>query len=109
MNLRRDIFQALADPTRRTIMLLLATQPLTAGSIASNFESSRPTISKHIKILAECDLVQPHSKGREIYYEVNHSKLDEVEDWVRLFRNRWKSRMDKLDQVLQQLKNDNEQ
>lgn len=109
MNLRRDIFQALADPSRRAILLLLAVQPLTAGAIANNFDSSRPTISKHIKILLECKLVKSHAKGREIYYEVNPKKMDEVEDWLLKFRNIWKSRLDNLDTVLQNYKNNNDE
>lgn len=100
MNLRRDIFQALADPSRRAILLLLAAQPLTAGVIASNFDSSRPTISKHIRILSECELVKSSPKGREIFYEVNPQKMDEVEHWVLQFRSVWKSRFDNLDRVL---------
>lgn len=107
MNLRRDIFQALADPSRRAILLLLAAQPLTAGAIANNFTFSRPTISKHIKILAECELVKSNAQGREIYYEVNSEKIDEIDDWVAKFRNIWKSRFDKLDDVLNNLKNSN--
>jgi len=104
MKWRRDIFQALADPSRRAILLLLAAQPLTAGSIASNFDSSRPTISKHIKVLAECELVQPLVKGREIYYEVNSKKIDEMEHWVSQFRNIWEGRFNNLDHVLKDLK-----
>lgn len=107
MNLRRDVFQALADPSRRAILLLLAAQPLNAGAIANHFEFSRPTISKHIKILAECDLVIRNAKGREIYYEVSPEKMTEMEDWLVEFRNIWKSRFENLDSVLNKLKNNN--
>jgi len=109
MNLRRDIFQALADPSRRSILLLLAAQPLTAGAIANNFESSRPTISKHLKVLAECELVAPHAKGREIIYEVNPAKMKEVETWLIEFENIWKERFLNLDDVLNNLKNINDE
>jgi len=107
MKTRRDVFQALSDPTRRAILLLLASQPLTAGTIAGHFESARPTISKHIKVLTECDMVKPHMMGREIYYEVNPSQIDAMEEWVKIFRNNWKSRFDKLDRVLDELKKSN--
>lgn len=105
MNLRRDIFQALADPSRRTILLLLAAQPLTAGAIANNFEFSRPTISKHIKVLGECDLLISKANGREIFYEVNSEKMNELDNWLSEFRNIWNSRFENLDDVLIKLKN----
>ncbi len=101
MNLRRDVFQAIADPTRRAVLILLATQPMTAGAIATNFDSARPTISKHIRVLAECGLVQPHQKGREIYYEVNASKMNDIEVWLQQFRTTWENRFSKLDTVLE--------
>ncbi len=100
MNLRRDIFQAIADPTRRAIILLLATQPLTAGSIATHFDSARPTISKHIKVLTECKLLTPSQKGREIYYDINPSKLNDVDQWIGQFRSLWQNRFDQLDNIL---------
>ncbi len=106
MNTRRDIFQALADPSRRAILLLLAAQTMSAGSIAKNFDSSRPTISKHIKILEECDLVAPIAKGRKIYYEVNSDKMKEMEAWILKFKNVWNSRFEQLDNVLNNLKNE---
>jgi len=104
MKTRRDVFQAIADPTRRAILILLATQPLTAGSIATNFDSARPTISKHIKVLTECDLVRSEQKGREIYYHVNASKVDDVDVWLQQFKKIWKTRFSQLDNVLQQIK-----
>ena len=104
MNLRRDAFQAISDPTRRAILLLLAVQPLTAGVIASNFESSRPTISKHIKVLTECELISQNQKGREIYYQANPSKMDDVDQWVKQFKNLWQSRFDSLDKILEKQK-----
>ena len=106
MKTRRDVFQAIADPTRRAILLLLASQPLTAGAIASNFDSARPTISKHIKILTECELVQFEQKGREIFYEVNTSKVDTLDEWLQQFKEIWQNRFSELDSVLKRLKNE---
>ena len=106
MKLRRDIFQAIADPTRRTILVLLTTQSLTAGEIASNFEYARPTISKHIQILSECDLVKPNPKGREIYYELHVDKLKEIDQWLTQFRKQWVDKHDKLDILLTKIKNE---
>lgn len=104
MNLRRDVFQAIADPTRRAILLLLAAQPLTAGNIATHFDSARPTISRHIKVLSECELVKPNQKGREIYYQINPTKMKDIDQWLEQFRSIWANRFDQLDQVLQNLK-----
>ncbi|WP_298754656.1 metalloregulator ArsR/SmtB family transcription factor [uncultured Psychroserpens sp.] len=104
MNLRRDVFQALADPTRRSILLLLASQSMTAGAIASNFDSARPTVSKHIQILSECDLLKKDRKGREIYYEINVTKMKIVDDWMNQFRTIWQNRFNNLDQVLLTIK-----
>ena len=104
MNLRRDIFQAVADPTRRAILLLLASQAMTAGTIAAHFDSARPTISKHIKVLAECDLIKHNQKGREIHYELNGSNMKEIEQWANNVRILWENRFNKLDNVLDTLK-----
>ena len=82
MKLRRDIFQAISDPTRRGILVLLASQAMTAGAIAENFDAARPTISKHIQILNECDLVEPNQQGREIYYTLKAEKMKEVQQAV---------------------------
>lgn len=97
MNLRRDVFQAIADPTRRAILTLLATQALSAGAIASNFESSRPTISKHLQILTECELLQQEQNGREIYYHFNPQKMKEVADFIEPFKQLWEDRFNKLE------------
>jgi len=78
MNLRRDVFQAIADPTRRAILLLLTSQSMTAGAIASNFDTARPTVSKHLQILTECELLKPAQNGREIYYQLNPRKMKEI-------------------------------
>lgn len=101
MKTRRDVFQAIADPTRRTILLLIASQAMTAGAIASNFEFSRPTVSNHIKILAECELVQRAQKGREIYYQLNPEKMKAVDDFLAPFRTMWDDRFNKLEAVMQ--------
>lgn len=106
MNLRRDVFQAIADPTRRAILLLLATQSMTAGTIASHFESSRPTISKHVQILNECELLEQEQDGREIYYHLNPQKLKDVEDFIEPFRKMWDDRFDKLENVMKKYNSD---
>lgn len=104
MNLRRDVFQALADPTRRAILLLVASQTLTAGAIASNFATARPTISKHLQILTECELLVQEQKGREIFYHPNAEKLSEVSEFVEQFRKLWDDRFNKLEQVMKKYK-----
>ncbi len=104
MKLRRDIFQAISDPTRRAILVLLSSQAMTAGSIANNFDVARPTISKHIQILNECDLVNASHQGREIYYELKIEKMKEVDVWLEQFRTIWENRLSQLDNVLSNLK-----
>ncbi len=104
MNLRRDIFQAIADPTRRAILILLATQSLTAGAIASNFDTARPTVSKHLKILIECELLKQEQNGREIYYHLNPKKLKEIADFIEPFRKTWDERFNKLESVMKKYK-----
>lgn len=104
MNLRRDVFQAIADPTRRTILLLLATQSMTAGGIASNFDTARPTVSKHLQILVECELLNQEQKGREIYYHLNTGKMKEIEDFLEPFRKLWDERFNRLEQVMKTYK-----
>lgn len=100
MNLRRDVFQAIADPTRRTILLLLTSQAMTAGAIASNFDTARPTVSKHLQILTECELIKQDQNGREIYYHINAKKMKEVADFIEPFRNMWDARFNKLETVM---------
>jgi len=104
MNLRRDVFQAIADPTRRAILLLVASQSMTAGAIAANFDSARPTVSKHLQILTECDLLEQEQSGREIYYHLNPKKMKEVADFVEVFRNMWDERFNKLEAVMKNYK-----
>jgi DNA-binding transcriptional ArsR family regulator len=104
MNLRRDVFQAIADPTRRTILLLLASQSLTAGAIASNFDTARPTISKHLQILTECELLKQDQNGREIYYHINAKKMKEVAEFIEPFRKMWDERFNKLENIMKKYK-----
>jgi DNA-binding transcriptional ArsR family regulator len=98
--MRRDVFQAIADPTRRAILMLIASQALTPNALATHFDSSRQAVSKHIKILTECELVKQEQTGREIYYHLNPKKMKEVADWIEPFRQMWESRFSKLDKLL---------
>lgn len=100
MNLRRDVFQAIADPTRRTILLLVASQSMTAGAIASNFETARPTVSKHLQILVECELLEQEQNGREIYYRLNPEKIKVIADFIEPFRLMWDDRFNKLEALM---------
>jgi len=104
MNLRRDVFQAIADPTRRAILLLVASQSLTAGAIAANFDTARPTVSKHLQILTECELLQQQQSGREIHYHINAKKMKEVADFIEPFRQMWDDRFNKLESVMKKYK-----
>jgi DNA-binding transcriptional ArsR family regulator len=99
MNFRRDIYQAIADPTRRAILLLVVSQSMTAGAIAENFDTARPTVSKHLRILTECDLLEQEKNGREIYYHINAKKMKEVADFIESFRKLWDDRFNKLEAV----------
>ena len=100
----RDVFQAIADPTRRAILLLLASQSMTAGAIASNFDTARPTVSKHLQILTECDLLTQEQSGREIYYLINAKKMKEVAEFIEPFRQMWDSRFTKLETIMKKYK-----
>jgi len=102
--MRRDIFQAIADPTRRAIILLLAVQAMTPNAIAEHFNSSRQAVSKHIQILSECELVNQEHQGREIYYHLNADKMKEIEKWIEEFKKLLAKRFEQLDEVLAQLK-----
>jgi len=104
MNLRRDIFQAIADPTRRAILLLVATHSMTAGAIASNFNTARPTVSKHLNILTECELLKQEQNGREIYYHIDAKKMKEVADFIEPFRKMWDDRFNKLETIMKKYK-----
>lgn len=104
MELRRDVFQAIADPTRRTIITLLALQAMTPTAIAENFNSSRQTISKHIQILTECELLKQEQNGREILYHINAKKMKEVADFIEPFRKMWDDRFNKLESIMKNYK-----
>lgn len=102
--MRRDIFQAIADPTRREIIELLAVKRMTPNEVASHFETTRQAVSKHMKILVECEALKSEKYGREIHYSLNNSKLEEVDKWIEQFRLLMKTRFDQLDTVLAGLK-----
>ena len=102
--MRRDIFQAIADPTRRAIITLIALQAMTPNAIAENFNTTRQAVSKHLRILTECELVKPQQQGREIYYSLEVEKIKEVDQWVNQFRKIWETRFNQLDDVLSILK-----
>ena len=104
MNLRRDVFQAIADPTRRAILLLVASQTMTAGAIASNFDTARPTVSKRLQILTECELLKQEQNGREMYYHINPKKMNEVDDFIEKFRKLWDARFNKLETIMKKYK-----
>jgi len=101
MKLRRDVFQAIADPTRRAILSLVALQAMTPTTIAANFDYSRQTISKHIQILAECELLSQEQQGREIYYQLNPQGMKDIADFIEPFRKLWESRFNKLESIMQ--------
>ncbi len=103
--MRRDIFQAIADPTRRAILVLLAAQALTPNAIADHFDITRQSISKHLRILTECDLLAPKQDGREIYYELKIDKMKEIDVWLEQFRKIMEDRFNQLDEVLLTIKN----
>lgn len=102
--MRRDIFQAIADPTRRAIIALIALQAMTPNAIAEHFDTSRQAVSKHLRILSECQVVKQEQKGREIYYLLEVNKMKEIDKWLEQFRQIWEDRFDQLDNVLSTLK-----
>jgi DNA-binding transcriptional ArsR family regulator len=104
MTFRRDVFQAIADPTRRAILLLVAAESMTAGAIASNFNTARPTVSKHLQILTECELLKQKQNGREIYYHLNPKKIKEIADFIEPFRKLWDDRFNRLETVMKKYK-----
>ncbi|WP_422005951.1 ArsR/SmtB family transcription factor [Roseivirga pacifica] len=104
MNLRRDVFQAIADPTRRGILMLVASQSLTAGAIAANFDTARPTVSKHLQILTECELLKQEQNGRQVYYHLNPEKLKTIADFIEPFRKMWDDRFNKLEAIMKNYK-----
>ncbi|MCB0688489.1 MAG: winged helix-turn-helix transcriptional regulator [Saprospiraceae bacterium] len=104
MKSRRDVFQAIADPTRRAIILLLAVGSMTPNTLAEHFNSSRQAVSKHLQILSECEIVKQEQQGREIFYHLNADKMRDIEKWLEQFKQLLAKRFDQLDSVLEQLK-----
>ena len=102
--MRRDIFQAIADPTRRAILVLIAAQAMTPNSLAEHFDTTRQAVSKHLRILIECELVKQEYQGREIYYELEIKKMKEIDKWLEQFRKIWEDRFNELDKVLLTMK-----
>ncbi len=107
--MKRDIFQAIADPTRRAIIALIAIQAMTPNAIAEHFDTSRQAVSKHLRILAECELITQEQKGREIYYQLEISKMKEIDEWLEQYRKIWESRFEQLDVLLTELKQQEKQ
>jgi DNA-binding transcriptional ArsR family regulator len=108
MNLRRDVFQAIADPTRRAILMLVAAQSMSAGAIAANFDTARPTVSKHLQILTECELLRQEQSGREMVYHLNPNKIKELAEFIEPFRNLWDDRFNRLETVMKKYSADPE-
>lgn len=104
MQTRRDVFQAIADPTRRAIILLLTVGSMTPNALAEHFNSSRQAVSKHLQILTECEILKQEQQGREIYYHLNADKIKDIEKWLEQLKQSLGKRFDKLDTVLEQLK-----
>ena len=102
--MKQDIFQAIADPTRRAILTLIAIQALTPNAMAEKFDMSRQAVSKHIKVLQECELIKPEHSGREIYYHFNPKKMQEIDKWIDQFRRIWETQFNQLDKVLSTIK-----
>lgn len=102
--MKRDVFQAIADPTRRAIIALIALQAMTPNAIAEHFDTTRQAVSKHLRILTECQLVTPEQRGREIYYSLEIEKMKEIDAWIEQYRQIWESRYEQLDTLLAELK-----
>ena len=102
--MKRDIFQAIADPTRRAIIALIALQAMTPNALAENFHTTRQAVSKHLRILTECELVKQENKGREIYYSLEIEKMKEIDKWLEQYRKIWETRINQLDDLLAAIK-----
>jgi len=102
--MKRDIFQAIADPTRRAIIALIAMQAMTPNAIAAHFDTSRQAVSKHLRILTECELITQEQKGREIYYSLEIEKMKEIDEWLEQYRKIWETRFEQLGEVLEVMK-----
>jgi DNA-binding transcriptional ArsR family regulator len=105
VDMKRDIFQAIADPTRRAIIALIALQAMTPNAIAENFHTTRQAVSKHLRILTECELVTQEQRGREIYYSLEIEKMKEIDEWLEQYRKIWETRFEQLDEMLATIKN----
>lgn len=102
--MRRDIFQAIADPTRRAILSLIAIHAMTPNAIAAHFDTTRQAISKHLRVLSECEVLKQEQRGREIYYQLEVEKMKEVDKWLKQFRKLWEDRFTQLDSLLGKMK-----
>lgn len=102
--MKRDVFQAIADPTRRAIIALIAMQAMTPNAIAEHFDTSRQAVSKHLRILAECEVVSQEQRGREIYYQLEVEKMKEIDEWLEQYRRIWETRYEQLGEVLEVMK-----
>lgn len=109
IQMRRDIFQAIADPTRRAIIALIALQAMTPNAIAENFNTTRQAVSKHLRILSECELIKQEQNGREIYYSLQIDKMKEIDQWMEQFRAIWETRFNQLDNLLATIKKNNDE
>jgi DNA-binding transcriptional ArsR family regulator len=107
--MRRDIFQAIADPTRRAIIALIALQAMTPNALADHFDMSRQAVSKHLRILTECELVTQEQKGREIFYSLEIEKMKEIDEWLGQYRKIWETRYSQLDDLLATIKKQKEE
>jgi len=107
--MKRDVFQAIADPTRRAIIALIAVQAMTPNALAQHFDSTRQAVSKHLRILTECEIVTQEQKGREIYYRLEIDKMKEIDEWLEQYRRIWESRFEQLGEVLDVMKRDRQQ
>jgi len=107
--MKRDIFQAIADPTRRAIIALIALQAMTPNALAENFHTTRQAVSKHLRILTECELVRPEYKGREIYYSLEIEKMKEIDEWLEQYRQIWEARYSQLDELLATIKREKQE
>lgn len=105
--MRRDVFQAIADPTRRAIIALIAIEAMTPNTIADNFNTTRQAVSKHLRILTECDLVKQEHQGREIYYSLQIDKMKEIDNWLAQYRKIWETSFNQLDKLLTTIKKNN--
>lgn len=109
VGMKRDVFQAIADPTRRAIIALVAVQAMTPNALAQHFDSTRQAVSKHLRILTECEIVTQEQKGREIYYRLEIDKMKEIDEWLEQYRKIWESRFEQLGEVLEVMKRDRQQ